>query len=135
MDWDDLHKWALINRALEFGQPEPVETYSSSPHLYDDLSIPAGTKGRLTTAPRTQSTKTQDAAPARTADRNGARAPLGAAPRPRPRFPPIDGTSAPVEGAGTHDGGGKEHHDGNAAPRRRRRRRGGSRGGAPVARA
>ena len=23
VDWDDLHKWALINRALEFGQPEP----------------------------------------------------------------------------------------------------------------
>ncbi|WP_350349510.1 DEAD/DEAH box helicase [Agromyces sp. G08B096] len=47
VDWDDLHKWALINRALEFGQPEPVETYSSSPHLYTDLDIPEGTKGRL----------------------------------------------------------------------------------------
>ena len=47
VDWDDLHKWALINRALEFGQPEPVETYSSSPHLFTDLDIPAGTKGRL----------------------------------------------------------------------------------------
>ena len=23
VDWEDLHKWALINRALEFGQPEP----------------------------------------------------------------------------------------------------------------
>ena len=29
VDWDDLHKWALINRALEMGIPEPVETYSS----------------------------------------------------------------------------------------------------------
>ena len=47
VDWDDLHKWALINRGLEFGQPEPVETYSSSPHLFTDLDIPAGTKGRL----------------------------------------------------------------------------------------
>ena len=47
VDWDDLHKWALINRALEFGQPEPTETYSSSPHLFHDLDIPAGTKGRL----------------------------------------------------------------------------------------
>jgi superfamily II DNA/RNA helicase len=47
VDWDDLHKWALINRALEFGQPEPTETYSSSPHLFTDLDIPAGTKGRL----------------------------------------------------------------------------------------
>ncbi|WP_228509061.1 DEAD/DEAH box helicase [Herbiconiux sp. VKM Ac-1786] len=47
VDWDDLHKWALINRALEFGQPEPTETYSSSPHLFSDLNIPAGTRGRL----------------------------------------------------------------------------------------
>src|ERR1700712_3854376 len=47
VDWDDMHKWSLINRALEMGQPEPVETYSSSPHLYTDLDIPAGTKGRL----------------------------------------------------------------------------------------
>jgi len=47
VDWDDLHKWALINRALDMGQPEPVETYSSSPHLFADLDIPAGTKGRL----------------------------------------------------------------------------------------
>src|SRR5690606_10733892 len=54
VDWDDLHKWALINRALEFGQPEPTETYSSSPHLFEDLDIPAGTKGRLTTAPKAQ---------------------------------------------------------------------------------
>ncbi|WP_022886213.1 DEAD/DEAH box helicase [Glaciibacter superstes] len=51
VDWDDLHKWALINRALEFGQPEPVETYSSSPHLYADLNIPAGAKGRLRATP------------------------------------------------------------------------------------
>ena len=50
VDWDDMHKWSLINRALDMGQPEPVETYSSSPHLYTDLEIPEGTKGRLTTA-------------------------------------------------------------------------------------
>ncbi|WP_295788635.1 DEAD/DEAH box helicase, partial [uncultured Microbacterium sp.] len=52
VDWDDVHKWALINRALEFGQPEPTETYSSSPHLYTDLNIAEGTKGRLVTAPK-----------------------------------------------------------------------------------
>ena len=33
-------------------QAEPVETYSSSPHLYTDLDIPAGTKGRLPRAKR-----------------------------------------------------------------------------------
>jgi superfamily II DNA/RNA helicase len=58
VDWDDLHKWALINRALEFGQPEPVETYSSSPHLYEDLDIPAGTKGRIAKAPKTETVRT-----------------------------------------------------------------------------
>ena len=51
VDWDDLHKWALINRALEMGIPEPVETYSSSPHLFEELSIPEGTKGRLKATP------------------------------------------------------------------------------------
>ena len=50
VDWDDMHKWALINRALEMGQPEPVETYSSSPHLYTDLDIPAEARGRLSHA-------------------------------------------------------------------------------------
>ncbi|WGD36388.1 DEAD/DEAH box helicase [Lysinibacter sp. HNR] len=47
VDWEDLHKWALINKALEFNQPEPVETYSSSPHLYSDLNIPESATGRL----------------------------------------------------------------------------------------
>lgn len=54
VDWDDMHKWSLINRALDMGIPEPTETYSSSPHLFTDLDIPEGTKGRL---PGTHSTK------------------------------------------------------------------------------
>jgi superfamily II DNA/RNA helicase len=141
VDWDDLHKWALINRALEFGQPEPVETYSSSPHLFSDLDIPAGTKGRIATAPKTQTVKTQDAAPRDGADGDGT-----ARRRSRRRSGGSAGAHGagqaaaspgerPAEGGGTHDGGGKEHHDGKPAPRRRRRRRGGSAasgGGAPV---
>src|SRR5690606_35794794 len=47
VDWDDMHKWRLIDRGLDMGIPEPIETYSSSPHLYTDLDIPEGTKGRL----------------------------------------------------------------------------------------
>ena len=47
VDWDDMHKWSLINKTLDMGQPEPIETYSSSPHLFTDLDIPAGSKGRL----------------------------------------------------------------------------------------
>ncbi|MDA8579595.1 DEAD/DEAH box helicase [Pontimonas sp.] len=57
VDWDDLHKWALINKSLEMGIPEPVETYSSSPHFFKDLNIPEGTKGRLKTTPIPQKEK------------------------------------------------------------------------------
>ncbi|WP_285726023.1 DEAD/DEAH box helicase [Psychromicrobium xiongbiense] len=53
VDWDDVPRWSLINKALGLDVPEPVETYSSSPHLYSDLDIPEGTKGRL---PRSQRT-------------------------------------------------------------------------------
>jgi superfamily II DNA/RNA helicase len=47
VDWDDMPRWGLINKALGLSVPEPVETYSSSPHLFEELDIPAGTKGRL----------------------------------------------------------------------------------------
>jgi superfamily II DNA/RNA helicase len=142
VDWDDLHKWALINRALEFGQPEPTETYSSSPHLYSDLDIPAGTKGRLKPAPTAAPTR------ASTAGRSEGRAEGDAerAPRSRSRRRTRGGQAAgePGEtgertdssvavtkepGTGTHDGKGHEHHDGNSAPPRRRRRRGPRTGG------
>jgi superfamily II DNA/RNA helicase len=54
VDWDDLHRWAMINRVLDLGMPEPQETYSSSPHLYSDLDIPEGSTGRLPRAQRTR---------------------------------------------------------------------------------
>lgn len=47
VDWEDMVRWTHINQELEIGIPEPVETYSSSAHLFTDLDIPAGTKGRL----------------------------------------------------------------------------------------
>ena len=47
VDWDDSPKWGLINKALDLTFPEPVETYSSSPHLFSDQNIPVGTKGTL----------------------------------------------------------------------------------------
>ena len=53
VDWDDMPRWGLINKALGLSVPEPVETYSSSPHLYTDLDIPEGTKGRLPRNKRT----------------------------------------------------------------------------------
>ena len=47
VDWEDLARWSHIDKELQFGQPEPTETYSSSAHLFSDLGIPAGTKGRV----------------------------------------------------------------------------------------
>ncbi len=51
VDWEDMTRWQNINKELELGIPEPVETYSSSEHLFSDLGIPAGTKGRLNKKP------------------------------------------------------------------------------------
>ncbi|MGK2349939.1 DEAD/DEAH box helicase [Cutibacterium sp. V947] len=47
VDWADVTRWKLINKALDLEIPEPVETYSTSPFLYTDLDIPEGTKGAL----------------------------------------------------------------------------------------
>ncbi|MDN5766739.1 MAG: DEAD/DEAH box helicase [Humibacillus sp.] len=54
VDWDDLHRWALINKTLDLGIPEPQETYSSSDHLYSDLDIPTDAKGRLRRSQQTR---------------------------------------------------------------------------------
>ncbi|MFB7221121.1 DEAD/DEAH box helicase [Streptomyces sp. NPDC056227] len=54
VDWDDIPRWQLINKALDLKFNDPVETYSTSPHLFEELDIPAGTKGVL---PRTERTR------------------------------------------------------------------------------
>ncbi|WP_189302262.1 DEAD/DEAH box helicase [Streptomyces cinerochromogenes] len=54
VDWDDIPRWQLINKALELDFNDPVETYSSSPHLFSDLGIPEGTKGILPRSERTR---------------------------------------------------------------------------------
>ncbi|MFF9977374.1 DEAD/DEAH box helicase [Streptomyces erythrochromogenes] len=54
VDWDDIPRWQLINKALELDFHEPAETYSTSPHLFEQLNIPAGTKGILPRAERTR---------------------------------------------------------------------------------
>ncbi|OKJ43764.1 MULTISPECIES: DEAD/DEAH box helicase [unclassified Streptomyces] len=54
VDWDDIPRWQLINKALDLAFNDPVETYSTSPHLYEELDIPAGTKGVLPRSERTR---------------------------------------------------------------------------------
>jgi len=52
VDWDDMARWVHINRELELEKPEPQETYSNSPHLYEELGIAVGTKGRIARSTR-----------------------------------------------------------------------------------
>lgn len=44
VEWEDLTRWKVINNALSLDFAEPVETYSTSPHVFSDLGIPEGTK-------------------------------------------------------------------------------------------
>ncbi|MEI8080241.1 MAG: DEAD/DEAH box helicase [Actinomycetes bacterium] len=54
VDWDDVPKWLLINKALGLPFVDPPETYSTSPHIYTGLGIPTSATGRLPRAQRTR---------------------------------------------------------------------------------
>ncbi|AOH45073.1 DEAD/DEAH box helicase [Propionibacterium sp. NM47_B9-13] len=47
VDWADVTRWKLIDKALNLELSEPVETYSTSPHLYTDLDIPEDARGKI----------------------------------------------------------------------------------------
>jgi superfamily II DNA/RNA helicase len=54
VDWDDIPRWQLINKALDLDFADPPETYSTSPWVYSDLDVPTTATGRL---PRSQRTR------------------------------------------------------------------------------
>jgi len=47
VDWSDLHRWKMINKALDLPFDDPQETYSSSENFLHDQGITPGTKGRI----------------------------------------------------------------------------------------
>ncbi|WP_436940263.1 DEAD/DEAH box helicase [Streptomyces sp. SudanB66_2053] len=148
VDWDDIPRWQLINKALDLNLGDPAETYSTSPHLYTDLSIPEGTKGVL---PRSERTRAGlDAEEIEDLGEVGGRGPRGRGGRdgregrrgsrpeereastrtPRRRRRTRGGT--PLDEAGSRpaapaavDAGEAEAGDAPRTPRRRRRTRGG----------
>ena len=138
VDWEDMTRWKHINEALELGIPEPVETYSSSAHLFTDLGIAAGTKGRLKatsiTPEMAKARREADrrdgprgAGGSRGGSRGGDRNSGGRAPaRSDSRRPSSDastqGSAPKVAPAETHGDG---EHKRPAANRQRRRTRGG----------
>ena len=54
VDWADVTRWAVINKALGLAFFDPPETYSTSEWLYTALNIPKGVKGSLPRAQRTR---------------------------------------------------------------------------------
>ncbi|MFK4223622.1 DEAD/DEAH box helicase [Streptomyces sp. NPDC019890] len=145
VDWDDIPRWQLINKALDLGFGDPVETYSTSPHLFEELSIPAGTKGVLPRAERTRAglaaEEVEDLGETGGRGRKSAapteeRAPRTRTPRQRRRTragsslltPDAD---APVESESTESTEQSEPR----TPRRRRRTRAGAGAGASTAEA
>ena len=66
VDWDDIPRWEVIDAALGLDTPDPVETYSSSPHLFTDLGIPTDAKGAIrAAAPPREESAPDEPAPAR----------------------------------------------------------------------
>ena len=137
VDWADMLKWTHINKALDMGVPEPVETYSSSPHLFTDLDIPEGTKGRLPGS-HAPAVRTSGGGSGSGGGRGPQRSNDSSRP-PRKRSRSGSGSGSPKDGGSVAtarstdenprpEGGGT--HDGGAPSRRKRtrRRRGGGEG-------
>jgi superfamily II DNA/RNA helicase len=131
VDWADVHRWKMINKALDLPFDEPVETYSTSEHLFHDQGIPTDTKGRLV-----------DPAPAPKRERSSGRAPERSSRPRRERSRQRTRGGSPVEGgqqasssgsdpAGPQGPSGSAGSTGSTPGRnRRRRRRSGGSGGA-----
>ena len=47
VDWDELERWSMINIALKLDCADPAETYSNSPHFYEELGIPTEAGGTI----------------------------------------------------------------------------------------
>ncbi|MGW1131368.1 DEAD/DEAH box helicase, partial [Streptomyces griseoluteus] len=149
VDWDDIPRWQLINKALELDFNDPVETYSTSPHLFSDLDIPAGTKGVLPRSERTRAgldaEMVEDLGETGGRGARGGRPGRGGRPEAAPERERADRAErtprrrrrmrggAPVEaGAAPAETTSVEEPQAPRTPRRRRRTRGGSGEAAPA---
>jgi superfamily II DNA/RNA helicase len=138
VDWDDIPRWQLINKALELDFADPPETYSTSPWVYSDLDVPEGATGRLPRAQRTREGLEAETLEdlGETGKRNrpaaGSRGPGRDADKPagggksRPRRRTRGGGEASAEAAASEGTETSTDEGGAAKPRRRRRRRGGA---------
>nr|WP_263426682.1 DEAD/DEAH box helicase [Nocardioides mangrovi] len=119
VDWQDLHRWKLINKALDLPFDEPLETYSSSEHLFHDQGIPPGTKGRIVDPAPVERKPRED----RSSDR-GDRGDRPSRNRNRTRTRTRSGETVADSGpAASSEGGSSEGGESKAGGNRNRRRR------------
>ena len=122
VDWDELARWSLIDKALDLDCPMPAETYSSSPHLYTELDIPADAGGTVGPARSGGPAKK----PARRPARDGSQAtPAGSGNNGRSRRRTRGGEPVRAQTQGEQTNPAAENGDAPAteAPGTRRRRR------------
>jgi superfamily II DNA/RNA helicase len=129
VDWEDIARWQMIDKILGLPFKDPLETYSTSDHVYTGLGIPRDITGRLAKDKQTraglQAEEVEDLG------ETGKRKPAAARPR---------STSPRTSSRGTARDSGRERAarpatseapaEGTTKARRRRRRT--KRGGAPA---
>src|SRR5208283_4349919 len=71
VDWDELPRWTMIDKALGLGSPDPAETYSSSPHLYAELGIPAEAGGTVGAPRKSQGQRRDSERDAQKSEKSG----------------------------------------------------------------
>jgi superfamily II DNA/RNA helicase len=127
VDWADLHRWKMINKALDLPFEEPQETYSTSEHLFHDQGIPPGTKGRIA-APAPAAEKPRSERPARSEKTRSEKSGGDRPPRSRNRNRTRSRGGRPVSDGGNEsapsvapDGDGESRTAGSRNRRRRRR--------------
>ncbi|WP_046300047.1 MULTISPECIES: DEAD/DEAH box helicase [unclassified Mycobacterium] len=125
VDWDELARWTLIDKALNLCCPDPAETYSSSPHLFTELNIPTDVSGSIGQTRRSPAKRSEDETRETAADRQRApRNPTRSRRRTRggSQASATDGAPQNAE-AGESGTAANSEATGPSAPRRRRRRR------------
>src|SRR5271170_1521910 len=135
VDWDELARWTMIDKALGLGCPDPSETYSSSPHLYDEMDIPTEARGTVGSPRKSQAKRATSGE--RDGDRSGPRPRKSSRQRQRTRggksatgHPDAGGatngeaaaSTSAVSSASSADSAKAKSGDGAHSGRRRRRR-------------
>jgi superfamily II DNA/RNA helicase len=135
VDWPDVTRWKVINKALDLPYDEPEETYSTSEHLYHEQGIPPGALGRLKPAGPAAPRSTPASRPDRgESGRGGGRRSSSTSEPSRRRSRTRGGAAGEADTASSDQSDGSQ-----AAPpaatgqgKRRRRNRTRTRSGAPV---